>query len=378
MLSAWDVLTLDGGGGRGSGQSVSPLWTASDHSLPVTAVHAPSVGARVYSASLDRTGKVWDAVAGRLLFSFAVGTSLAAVATDPAQSFVFLGADDGRIFQFDMDTSAAAATDVLVRHIDAGIVDSPPALQELSCDGKPVTSLASTVAGDLLLSGHSDGSVRVWHVASRQCVRKLGPLKGARGGRRAAPERHNSVAVSWFQLSGGRGVGKDGMRERTCPISSVVIFARPEPRLDAQPTPMTVPVAPFKKFGAASCSGDGQDAALAPPLVVLAPAGQTSTGAPLRRGKRRRLVEPPLSPSEAVAAAGGWSSQSAGAPMEAEGEEGHAAAAADSAKKLREMAATIEKLQDETRRWQQVNAALWTRLGDPGGGGTAVGGDDSA
>ncbi|CAN0414748.1 unnamed protein product, partial [Scytosiphon promiscuus] len=63
MVSSWNTLAA-GASGRGSGGGRSSLpatWTSSEHSLPVTCLHAAKGGGRVYSCSLDRSAKAWDA-----------------------------------------------------------------------------------------------------------------------------------------------------------------------------------------------------------------------------------------------------------------------------------------------------------------------------
>lgn len=79
--------------------SLAATWTASEHSLPVTSVHAPPGGGRVYTSSLDRSAKAWDACSGRLLLSVTCPAFLRAVTTDPAEAFLFAGGGGGVIFQ---------------------------------------------------------------------------------------------------------------------------------------------------------------------------------------------------------------------------------------------------------------------------------------
>lgn len=75
------------------------MWNASEHSLPVTCLHAAKGGGRVYSCSSDRTAKAWDACSGRLLLSVACPVFLQTVTTDPAETFLFAAGRGGVIFQ---------------------------------------------------------------------------------------------------------------------------------------------------------------------------------------------------------------------------------------------------------------------------------------
>lgn len=93
----WNAQSGTGNGGRTS--VVSAMWTASEHALPVTCVHAAIGGGRVYTCSLDRSAKAWDACSGRLLLSVSCPAFLKAVTTDPAEAFLFAAGGGGTIFQ---------------------------------------------------------------------------------------------------------------------------------------------------------------------------------------------------------------------------------------------------------------------------------------
>lgn len=53
----------------------------------------------MYSCSLDRSAKAWDACSGRLLLSVACPAFLRAVTTDPAEVFLFAAGGGGVIYQ---------------------------------------------------------------------------------------------------------------------------------------------------------------------------------------------------------------------------------------------------------------------------------------
>lgn len=53
--------------------------------------------------------------------------------------------------------------------------------QELHGHEKAITCLAVSSDSSVLVSGSEDGTVRTWHVASRQCVQKIdAPGKGGK------------------------------------------------------------------------------------------------------------------------------------------------------------------------------------------------------
>ncbi|CAM9415913.1 unnamed protein product [Discosporangium mesarthrocarpum] len=102
MLTSWNILEavdVEGDGALKSGQSLGSDWTSSEHALPITCVHVGLVGGRAYTASLDRTAKVWESLSGQLLLSVAFPTFLRTVTTDPAEAFMFAGGAGGVIYQ---------------------------------------------------------------------------------------------------------------------------------------------------------------------------------------------------------------------------------------------------------------------------------------
>ncbi|CAM9669199.1 unnamed protein product [Choristocarpus tenellus] len=98
MLSSWNSLDMVDSEGQNK-RTLRSSWTASDHSLPVTCVHSGKAGGRVYSSSLDRTAKAWEAFSGQLLLSVACPTFLRSIVTDPAETFLFIGCGGGTILQ---------------------------------------------------------------------------------------------------------------------------------------------------------------------------------------------------------------------------------------------------------------------------------------
>ncbi|CAM9295934.1 unnamed protein product, partial [Hapterophycus canaliculatus] len=234
MVSSWNMLAAvdtEGGeafkgasGGGGGRSSLPATWTSSEHSLPVTCLHAAKGGGRVYSCSLDRSAKAWDACSGRLLLSVACPAFLKAVTTDPAETFLFAAGGGGVIFQLDISATAIAATaaDAAVtssggRFLEdienndehdsswglrisgsgggrgrrragggggGGDLDGGRGrggLQELHGHEKAVTSLSVTTDSSILVSASEDGTARSWHVASRQCVQKTEGVGGGGG-----------------------------------------------------------------------------------------------------------------------------------------------------------------------------------------------------
>ncbi|ORX68659.1 hypothetical protein DL89DRAFT_181750 [Linderina pennispora] len=156
-----------------------PAWT--DHTMPITAISAMSgvlAGrGRVVSAARDQTCKVWQVnvqrgegsytgnacVLATLLFPAPVND----VAVDSQQTRVFAATASG-VFQTNLYQSAAALVDVVAEpHKEFPHAEN-------------VSSVALSMDGSVLVA-MGDSGLRVWDVASRQCVRTVADRQMAAG-----------------------------------------------------------------------------------------------------------------------------------------------------------------------------------------------------
>ncbi|XP_071369208.1 WD repeat-containing protein 18, partial [Centroberyx affinis] len=78
-----------------------PRHILSRHSLPITDLHCGLMGpqARVATASLDQTVKLWELSSGEMLLSILFDVGIMSVTLDPCEYFLFCGGSDGNIFQ---------------------------------------------------------------------------------------------------------------------------------------------------------------------------------------------------------------------------------------------------------------------------------------
>ena len=158
IVSVWSFVSLLGGAASGGPKPIR-VWRG--HSQPPRQLRCglgSGASCRVYSAGADQTCLVWDIASEKELHRIACPVALAAVATDAAERWLFLGGDDGRIFVVDLHHGAAAAAispAVFAGHRGA------------------VTGLAVTADGRRLLSTSEDGALRVWDVASRQMLTEV-------------------------------------------------------------------------------------------------------------------------------------------------------------------------------------------------------------
>ncbi|KAK9760933.1 Pre-rRNA-processing protein ipi3 [Basidiobolus ranarum] len=86
-------------------ESVSPLYSWSDHSLPITDILCGSGGlkfARVVTSSLDHTCKIWDLSNGTLLTTLLLPSYVSAIAMDITETRIFAATGDSNIYQVNM------------------------------------------------------------------------------------------------------------------------------------------------------------------------------------------------------------------------------------------------------------------------------------
>lgn len=368
MLSAWNLLEiLDTGSAMNQGGSgLSAEWTSSDHLLPLTSIAVSHIGGRVFTASLDRTSKIFEANTGQLLHSVICPCLLHSVVADPQEDYVFMGGVTGVIYQLDTSVAAATATKAeamivagkqqrlgltnggrsssLFLGSEGGSVSGGQLLQELRGHTKSVVSLACTIAGGLLVSASEDGTLRTWHTASRQCIHTI-------------------------ELS-SKGS-----------LSQVILLLAPASILSNQgeQTKVTHPLAPFKKHLAAVDVGLQQ-----PTPVVIVPGHRHEP--PCRSAKRTRIEMERLGSSIISGNSATVTSvedndtdvnlqdnsQEHAAPgdaVEGGAEEDHVEEVVDPVVLSQENARLIEenrKLTDEAARWRKVNQALMQKVGGKG------------
>uniref|UniRef100_A0A672RA39 WD repeat-containing protein 18 n=1 Tax=Sinocyclocheilus grahami TaxID=75366 RepID=A0A672RA39_SINGR len=150
-----------------------PLHILSRHSLPITDIHCGLMGpqARVATASLDQTVKVWEISSGEMLLSVLFDVGIMSVTFDPCEYFLFCGGSDGNIFQVSLCSTR-----------DKTFQTDSDGNQVFKGHRNLVTCLSVSMDGTLLLSGSNDETVRMWDVQSKQCIWSInhkGPVTNA-------------------------------------------------------------------------------------------------------------------------------------------------------------------------------------------------------
>ncbi|MBA0597153.1 protein ROOT INITIATION DEFECTIVE 3 [Gossypium raimondii] len=152
-------------------QQVSHLYEYSftEHTLRVTDIVIGYGGgnAIIVSASEDRTCKVWSLSKGRLLRNVVFPSIIDAIAIDPGEHVFYAGSRDGKIYITALNAESSPS-DNYGLHIIGSLTDQ----------SKPVTCLAYSAEGNLLLSGSEDGMIRVWDVKTQNITRMFRHSKG--------------------------------------------------------------------------------------------------------------------------------------------------------------------------------------------------------
>ncbi|XP_063900361.1 WD repeat-containing protein 18-like [Zophobas morio] len=112
---------------------------------------------------------MWELTTESLLFSLIYPCALCAVVLDPAESLLFVGGTDGKIFQ------SILYSDLFVtrtRSYESGL-PTEDKIEELVYHGhsQAVTCLSLSLDASLLVSASEDGTLIVWDVQCRQQLR---------------------------------------------------------------------------------------------------------------------------------------------------------------------------------------------------------------
>ncbi|XP_047198866.1 WD repeat-containing protein 18 [Hippoglossus stenolepis] len=144
-----------------------PRHVLSRHSLPITDLHCGLMGAqaRVATASLDQTVKMWELSSGELLLSILFDVEIMSVTFDPCEYFLFCGGTDGNIFQVSLCSQSLSR--------DKSFQSDNDGNQVFKGHRNLVTCLSVSMDGTLLASGSHDETVRLWDVQSKQSIRCL-------------------------------------------------------------------------------------------------------------------------------------------------------------------------------------------------------------
>jgi len=179
-VHVWRVARLVGVSPAERERPPEPLYSFSEHTLPVTgiAVGACGCAARVATAGLDRSCKLWSLVTGEMLASVSYPSAATAVAMDSSERELYVGGGDGTIYGANLLGGAPASRWGESDAVDDGL--AAPTAEGIAFHGHTaaVTALVVTADGSLLVSASLDGAVRVWDVNGRQTMHRIEQHKG--------------------------------------------------------------------------------------------------------------------------------------------------------------------------------------------------------
>lgn len=152
-----------------------PVYIFSDHSLPVTDICISKTGmhGRLFTASSDRTCKIYDLSTGEMLLNLVFDVPLSALTLDVLELNVFVGTTEGNIHQISL-TNPARNRDLLINTESNSFI--------FSSHTKAITCLSVSLGGETLMSGANDEQVILWHIPSHQPIRTIkhkGPITNA-------------------------------------------------------------------------------------------------------------------------------------------------------------------------------------------------------
>ncbi|KAI9758188.1 MAG: hypothetical protein M4579_003162 [Chaenotheca gracillima] len=158
----------------GNPSASSLLRTFSGHRSGVTGVctgHSTSQTNIAVSTSKSGDCLVWDYHTGDVLRTFILSGTPTSLAVDPCDRACYVGFEDGSIQLINFFKTSSSSLDE-----DSSLVSTPlqpPVADHWSLPSEsgptPTLCVAVVYEGNFVLSGHTDGQVRVWDVATHSC-----------------------------------------------------------------------------------------------------------------------------------------------------------------------------------------------------------------
>lgn len=173
MMLVWKLSGILASASGQNKQEPTPLYTFSDHTLPITDVFIGKGGMRALAASvsLDRTCRIYDLASGTLLLNLVFPDALTAITIDHLDTKVYIGTFDGNIFEFSLQSPPRTRE----YHLNHETLESK---QRFIGHKGAITALSVSLDGETLMSGGNDENVHFWHIPSKQIIRTL-PHKGS-------------------------------------------------------------------------------------------------------------------------------------------------------------------------------------------------------
>lgn len=152
---------------------------------------------RVFTCSTDRTVVMYDAHSGKQVLRISLAQSLECITCNALQDICFVGATNGNIFIIDLSVTAIgiSAANATTGYIAprAGAMNTsaessntskgqsqlgnlPAGVSIMEGHTRAVTSLSCSIDNTTLVSSSEDGSLRIWDMWTKQCLREVKPM----------------------------------------------------------------------------------------------------------------------------------------------------------------------------------------------------------
>jgi pre-rRNA-processing protein IPI3 len=189
-IKVWELATIIGDFNSGSlkRQMIQPYRSWNPHTLAIkdfTVIGVVSTF-RVVSCSIDKTIVMFDVHSNKQCYRAAFPQPLESLCVNVSQDIVFSGASNGDIYLLDLSIaaigiSAAHAKIIVQDNIHSNGYKNSNDSQStntitMSGHTRAVTALAASIDNNTIVSVSMDGSMRVWDILSRQCLKDIKPL----------------------------------------------------------------------------------------------------------------------------------------------------------------------------------------------------------
>ncbi|KAJ5080099.1 wd repeat-containing protein [Anaeramoeba ignava] len=162
---------------------IKPLRKWTQHTLPVSDIYISPNG-RIYSASLDRTSKIFDIYTGDMLASIIFPSYLNRILVDNNERFLYVASGKGDVCQVSLCddlqlgnkdiTHSKITNSTFIKNSSVG----PQSLTFLDSSTKQIFSGHKTsvsamnciLDGSVLITGDLEGNVKIWDTFTKQCL----------------------------------------------------------------------------------------------------------------------------------------------------------------------------------------------------------------
>jgi pre-rRNA-processing protein IPI3 len=168
VVSLWAMMDIEQMTNGEGCKTICERHSFVDHSQAVTDmfVSGGGVRGRIFTTSLDRTARIFEILSRQLLRTISFDTYLTSIAISTDEKHMFLGGAGGDIMVVNL-WNGPQSSDNIVQSQESG--------EHLTLAGHSatVTNILMNEHDSQIISSSEDGSIKVWDVASRQCIQTM-------------------------------------------------------------------------------------------------------------------------------------------------------------------------------------------------------------